>query len=177
MIAHVILDRDGVLNVEAPGGYVLRPADWLWQQGALEALRLLSADLTLSVATNQSCIGRGLVDAATIDAVHAQMTAQAANVGAHIAGVHRCPHAPESGCRCRKPEPGLLDAAITATGIPRAATVFVGDSATDLLAARRAGVTPVLVRTGKGRATEATPAAAGVAVFDDLLAFAHGLRR
>lgn len=176
MTEHVILDRDGVLNVEAPGGYVLREADWRWQDGALEALRLLS-DRTLSVATNQSCIGRGLVDAATIDGVHRRMIAEAAAVGAAFAGVHRCPHAPDDGCVCRKPEPGLLVTAMESAGIAPEATVFVGDSPTDLEAARRAGITPILVRTGKGRATEGTPEAAGVAVFDDLLAFAQGLDR
>ncbi len=176
-VQHVILDRDGVLNVEATGGWVLRVQDWRWQEAALEALAILSPGRTLSVATNQSCIGRGLVDAAVIEAVHTRMCAEAAAGGAPFAGVHCCAHSPEEGCRCRKPEPGLLLQAVGASGIPPEHTVFVGDSEGDLQAARRAEVTPVLVRTGKGRDTESSSAATGVAVFDDLLSFAHFLRR
>jgi len=173
-VEHVILDRDGVLNVEADGGWVLRVEDWRWQDGALEALALLSPGRTLSVATNQSCVGRGLVDLAAIEAVHARMRAEAAEVGASLS-VHCCPHAPGEGCGCRKPEPGLLLQALVDAGTEPSRAVFVGDSGTDLQAARRAGVTPVLVRTGKGRDTESTSAAKGVAVFDDLLSFAHFL--
>lgn len=177
-VEHVILDRDGVLNVEAAGGWVLRVADWRWQPGALEGLELLGrGGRTLSVATNQSCIGRGVVDAAAIDAVHTHMRASAAAAGAPLAGVYCCAHAPETGCSCRKPEPGLLLRAIADFGTAPGRAVFVGDSTTDLDAARRAGITPVLVRTGKGRATEASAAALGVAVFDDLLSFAHFLNR
>ncbi len=177
IVEHVILDRDGVLGVEAPGGWVLRVEDWRWQDGALEALAMLSRGRTLSVATNQSCIGRGLVDAAGVEAVHASMIAGAADVGATVAGVYCCPHAPREGCSCRKPEPGLLHQAIADAGTSPDRSVFVGDSAKDLEAARRAGVTPILVRTGKGRVTESGSAAAGVAVFDDLLSFAHFLSR
>ncbi len=173
-VEHVILDRDGVLNVEAAGGWVLRVEDWRWQDGALAALEVLGRGRTLSVATNQSCIGRGLVDAHAIEAVHAFMRSEAR---ATLSGVFCCPHAPGEGCSCRKPEPGLLLQALAEAGTPPDRAVFVGDSPTDLEAARRAGVTPILVRTGKGRATESMAAAAGVAVFDDLLAFAHRLSR
>lgn len=174
-IDHVILDRDGVLNVEAAGGWVTRVADWRWQEGALAALALMVQDgRTLSVATNQSCVGRGVVDAATVAAVHQHMRSES---GAALAHVFCCPHHPDAGCPCRKPRPGLLLQAVAATGIAPEHTLFVGDSATDLQAARAAGVTPVLVRTGKGRATEADPSAVGVAVFDDLTSLAHSLRR
>ena len=168
-IEHVILDRDGVLNVEVAGGWVLRPERWVWEDGAQEALAVLAGcGVTLTVATNQSCVGRGMVDLAAIEAVHARMIAEA---GVEFAGVFVCPHAPDEGCSCRKPEPGMLLQALGGTSPERA--VFVGDSATDLEAARRAGVTPVLVRTGKGRGVDPE----GAAVFDDLLAFAHVLGR
>ena len=173
IVEHVILDRDGVLNVEAPGGWVLRVQDWRWVPGARDALAILARSRTLSVATNQSCVGRGLVARPAIDAVHDHLLADA---GVTL-GVYCCPHAPSAGCACRKPAPGMLLQALAATGIPAERTVFVGDSTSDLEAARRAGVTPILVRTGKGRHTETTAPATGVAVFDDLLAFAHRLSR
>ena len=58
---------------------------------------------------------------------------------------------PTEGCRCRKPLPGLIEAAIEASGIEPAATLLVGDDLRDLEAARAAGVGSVLVLTGKGR--------------------------
>lgn len=175
---HVILDRDGVLNVEAAGGWVLCAEEWRWQAGALLGLRLLGdGGRTLSVATNQSCVGRGLADDAAIEAVHERMRAEASAAGAPLAQVFVCPHAPEDRCSCRKPAPGLLLLAIEASGVPADRTLFVGDSATDLQAAARAGMTPVLLRTGKGRATEASCGATGVAVFDDLPALAESLNR
>ncbi len=171
-VRHLILDRDGVLNVEGPSGWVTHPDDWAWQRGALGALRRLCIDRRVSVATNQSCIGRGLVDAEDVRAVHERMRTAARAAGARIDAVWLCPHAPTDGCTCRKPQPGLLLEAIRESGIPAAETLFVGDSTTDLEAGRRAGVAIVLVRTGKGEASASTMAADGVLVLDDLDALA-----
>ena len=167
-ILHVILDRDGVLNVEqSEGGYVKDWSQWRWLAGALEGLRLLrTAGIRISVATNQAGVGRGLVDQADLDAIHAQMIAEEARAGGSIDRVFVCPHAPLSGCDCRKPRPGLLIRAIEASAIPRQATMVLSDALRDLEAARAADVSPALVRTGKGRLTEAAIADRGVPVFD-----------
>ena len=76
---HVILDRDGVLNCEAEGcGYVRDPSEFHWLPGALEGLAMLkSAGLHLSVATNQSAVGRGLMSLEQLEAVHERMQAEA----------------------------------------------------------------------------------------------------
>jgi len=151
---HLILDRDGTLNHEAPGGYVLEPEQWLWLPGVAEALaRLTARGYRLSVATNQSCVGRGLVTPSMLDRIHGRMRDEAARLGATITAVYCCPHVPADGCGCRKPSPGLVEQAISRSGIPREETVLIGDSARDLQAAWAAGVTPWLVRTGKGRDT------------------------
>ena len=180
-VRHLILDRDGTLNHEAPGGYVRSPAEWRWLPGALSALaRFRAASLRVSVATNQSGVGRGLMSAEDLEHVHQQMLTQAA---AAIHAVFVCPHAPKNGCLCRKPRPGLIEQAVAASGIDPAATLLVGDAARDLQAAQAAGVTAWLVRTGKGRATERELAlgllpnidAARVRVFDDLRAVADGM--
>ncbi len=174
VIQHVILDRDGVLNVEASvGGYVIDWSKWRWMPGALEGLRLLrAAGIRVSVATNQAGVGHGLVDRADLDAIHALMLADAARAGGMIDHVFVCPHAPNSGCDCRKPAPGLLVQAVEASGIPRHATMAIGDALRDLEAAWAADISPALVRTGKGRLTEAAIAGRGVPVFDDLREFA-----
>lgn len=176
---HVIVDRDGVLNREAPGGYVCTPEEWIWLPGTLEALsRLVRLGIRLSVATNQSCIGRGIIDTQALETIHAKMLREAAAYKVSFSGIYFCPHAPEAGCPCRKPEPGLILSAIRESGIPRTNTLFIGDSARDLQAGQAAGVSTWLVRTGKGEETEKmiqTNAIKGleptrIRIFDDLAA-------
>lgn len=177
-IRHAILDRDGVINEEAPGGYVLEPGQLIWIPGSIEALSIFAqAGIAISVATNQSCVGRGLIDKPGLACVNEKMEKKAAEHGVAFAGIYFCPHLPEHGCRCRKPAPGLVEEAIRQTGLARSETVFIGDSACDLLAAKAAGIASFLVRTGKGADTE-TDLKNGlikeinpktVYVFDDLL--------
>jgi D-glycero-D-manno-heptose 1,7-bisphosphate phosphatase len=166
----VILDRDGVLNREAAGGgWVTRPEDWVWEEGALSGLRRLAeAGVVITVASNQSGVGRGVMDMDAVDRVTDAMLAGAEAAGAVIDAVFVCSHAPEEGCTCRKPEPGLIEDAVRFACVPREQTVVVGDAPRDLEAARRAGVRAILVRTGKGRDTEESLGETGVAVYDDL---------
>jgi len=174
-IRHVILDRDGVLNREAAdGGWVHRPEDWVWEEGALAGLRLLSeAGVRISVATNQSGVSRGVFPAADVDAVHRHLLDEIRQHGCRIDRILVCPHAPADECRCRKPAPGLLEQAVEASGIAADETVCVGDALRDLQAAAAAGIRSILVRTGKGGETEREIAGYDVAVFDDLLGAAR----
>ena len=153
---HIILDRDGVLNREAPeAGYIREPGEFFWLPGALEALALLrGAGLRISVATNQSGVGRGLMTLTQLEAIHERMRNEAAANGGALDTVLFCPHAPDDGCECRKPAPGLIRAALARSGIGAAESLVVGDDRRDLEAASRAGVKAALVRTGKGRKTE-----------------------
>jgi D-glycero-D-manno-heptose 1,7-bisphosphate phosphatase len=178
-LRHIILDRDGVLNQEAEGGgYITRPEDFIWVPGALEALRLLrQAGLYLSVATNQSGVGRGIMSLAQLEAVHERMRAAAAEHGVAFDAVFFCPHGPEDGCDCRKPAPGLIHAAIAGSGIAAGETILVGDAERDLEAAARAGIRAALVRTGKGRKTAAGLNGAPVPIYEDLPEFARSLLR
>lgn len=170
-IRHVILDRDGVLNETAPGsGYVTELDDWHWIPGALDGLALLrSSGIRLSIATNQSAVGRRIMTEDRLAEVHARMTAEAARHGAAIDALMVCPHSPDDRCACRKPQPGLIEQAVAASVFERADTVMIGDDLTDFEASWSAGVNAILVRTGKGRITEATLRALDVAVFDDLI--------
>ncbi len=175
---HLILDRDGVLNCEAPPpGYVLRPEDFHWLPGALEGLAMLHrAGVRLSVATNQSGVGRGWMTPTMLEAVHARMLAEAESHGGPLDALFVCPHAPDAGCGCRKPAPGLIEAAVHGSGIPAAESLVVGDDGRDLDAAARAGVPAALVRTGKGHALEARLAGrSGILVYDDLHALARAI--
>jgi D-glycero-D-manno-heptose 1,7-bisphosphate phosphatase len=176
---HVILDRDGVLNREAPEqGYILAPVDFHWLPGALEALALMhGAGIRLSVASNQSAAGRGLMTRDQLEDVMAHMRAEATAAGGPLDAVFYCPHAPDAGCDCRKPRPGLLTAAVRAAGIDAGETVLAGDDLRDVEAAEAAGVAAVLLRTGKGARAETQLRKRGVTlpIYDDLLHFAREL--
>lgn len=172
---HVILDRDGVLNRESPlPGFIGSPADFHWLPGALEGLAILHrAGLQLSVVTNQSAVGRGLLSLAQLSAVHAHMQREAAAYGAPLDTVLLCPHAPAARCGCRKPAPGLIHAALARAAVAACDSILLGDDARDLEAAARAGVSAALVRSGKGLRTERLLCSERVPVFDDLQQFAR----
>ncbi len=175
---HLILDRDGVLNCEAPPpGFVLRPEDFRWLPGALEGLAALRrAGIRLSVATNQSGVGRGLMTLEHLQDVHARMQSEAEAAGGALDAIFCCPHPPEARCACRKPAPGLIAAAVESSGIPADESLVVGDDMRDLDAAQHAGVRAALVRTGKGRETEARLAGRPrMLVYDDLRALARAI--
>jgi len=169
-VLHVILDRDGVLNAEAPDrGYITSPGAWHWLPGSLAALAMLRrARVRVSVATNQSGVGRGLMTLQDLAAVHDRMLQEALAAGGRVDAVFTCPHAPDATCACRKPEPGLLLEAVAASGIAADSTLVVGDDRRDIEAARSAGLHAVLVRTGKGGQAAAALTQEGVPVYDDL---------
>ncbi len=176
-VRHLILDRDGVINEEAPASrYVTAPDDWQWIAGSLEALtKIASAGIRVSIVTNQSGVGRGLMTPEDLDAVHAHMMRESESAGGRVDALFVCPHAPAARCNCRKPAPGLIEAAVAASGIPAEQTLAVGDDMRDLEAARGAGVAAALVLTGKGRATARFCSGHTVAVFDDLASLAQAL--
>jgi D-glycero-D-manno-heptose 1,7-bisphosphate phosphatase len=104
----VIVDRDGTLNVEREG-FLQSPDDWQALPGALDAIaRLNHAGFQVVIAANWPGLGRGQVDMATVNAIHARMNKQLAAAGGRIEAIYFCPHAPDEGCTCRKPQPGLL---------------------------------------------------------------------
>jgi D-glycero-D-manno-heptose 1,7-bisphosphate phosphatase len=146
MHAAAFLDRDGVLNVDID--FLHRVEDVVWISGALAAVRRLNKRFTrVVVVTNQSGIARGLYRAEDVERLHAWMAASAAAQGARIDAFYYCPHHPTAGsgaytlaCDCRKPEPGMLLRAIAEHAIEPAASLLIGDRASDVEAARRAGV-------------------------------------
>jgi len=165
----VILDRDGVIN-EDSDAYIKSPDEWIAIRGSLEAIaRLNQAGIRVVVATNQSGIGRGMFSLETLNAMHAKLQASLARVGGHVDGIFFCPHAPDDGCACRKPKPGLLLEIAERFSQSLHGVPFIGDSPSDLAAARAVGAEPILVRTGKGERTLGKSIdLTGVRVFDDL---------
>lgn len=145
----VFLDRDGTLNVEKE--YLHKHRDWVWIPGVISALRALQrGGYRLVVVTNQSGVARGYYKKADVDALHRRVSADLRRRGVALDGIYVCPHGPADGCECRKPEPGMLLRAGRELGLDLASSFMVGDKAADVVAARRAGVSPLFVRTGHG---------------------------
>ena len=149
----VILDRDGVINHDS-ASYIKSPEEWKPIPGSLEAIARLNQDgYHVVVATNQSGIGRGLFEVATLNAIHDKMHKALGLVGGRVDGIFYCPHANDAGCACRKPRPGLLDEIAKRFGVSLDGVPFIGDSLRDLQAGAAVGAQPVLVLTGKGKKT------------------------
>jgi len=152
--AAVLLDRDGVINFDSPN-YILAADQWQPVPGSLEAIaRLHRAGIKVAIVSNQSGLGRGMMDQQAFNAIHAKMMLAIEQVGGYISHVAYCPHAPEAGCDCRKPRPGMVNETLAALELaeqPERAR-FIGDSLRDVEAAHAAGVTAMLVQSGYGDA-------------------------
>ena len=145
----IILGRDGILN-EFREDHIKAPEEWVAVPGALEAVsRLNHAGWHVVVATNQSGIGRGMIDMAAVNAVHAHMMRNLQGFGGRIDAVFFCPHTPEDGCECRKPLPGMPLDIGRRYGVDLRQVPMVGDTLRDLQAAQAAGCEPHLVRCGR----------------------------
>lgn len=166
----VLLDRDGVINVDRPDS-VTRLEDLAIQPGAAEAAEMLVAGgYSLLVITNQAAVGRGDLDLGTLETINAAVEKE---LDGAITDWFICPHLSDDGCECRKPGTLLLEQAQKKYGFDPSATWFVADAGRDVEAALRFGCRPALVRTGKGRATEKDYP--NIDVWDDLISFARWL--
>jgi D-glycero-D-manno-heptose 1,7-bisphosphate phosphatase len=168
----VLLDRDGVLN-EDRADFVKTPAELVMIAGAGAAVaRLNAAGHLVAVVSNQSGVGRGLMSEDDLDAVHAALVSALGAAGGHLDALITCTDPPWAATARRKPGPGMLQEALDQFDIAPDEAVMIGDATRDLEAAATLGVRRILVRTGKGRATEAELPATlhPVTIHDDLAA-------
>ena len=172
----IILDRDGVINRDS-AQFVKSPDEWLPIDGALEAIaRLTHGGYRAVVATNQSGIGRGLFDMATLNAINSKMMKAVSQAGGRIEAIFYCPDTSESSSVFRKPAPGMLLEIGERFSTRLDEIPAVGDSLRDLQAAAAVGAQPILVLTGKGESTrDAGGLPEGTRVYPDLLAVAQAL--
>lgn len=151
----VILDRDGVINYDS-AAFIKTPDEWKPIPGSLEAIaHLTQAGYRVVVATNQSGIGRGLLDMVSFNAINDKMCKAAIQVGGRIDAMFFCPHANTDNCDCRKPATGMFKEISERFGLDLKGVPAIGDSLRDLQCAAVVGALPVLVLTGKGKKTEA----------------------
>ncbi|MFK7090823.1 D,D-heptose 1,7-bisphosphate phosphatase [Chromobacterium violaceum] len=154
----VFIDRDGTLNKEV--SHLKSPEQLELLPGVASAVRSLNREGKLAVVvTNQPVVARGDITLEGLDQVHAKLESLLGAGGAYLDRLYFCPHHPEKGfpgeipefkmsCRCRKPEPGLIDLACQELGIDRGYSWMIGDTTSDIEAGRRAGVRTILLRTG-----------------------------
>lgn len=171
----IILDQTGVIN-QSSGTFIKTPDEWIAISGSLEAIaRLTHAGYRVVIATNQSGIGRGLLDMATYNAINDKMYKAVNHAGGRIDAIFFCPHTNADKCSCRKPATGLFDEIMQRYGVNLKNIMVVGDSLKDLQAAAVSAI-PVLVLTGNGETTRATQEIpAHTQIFANLAAVADAL--
>jgi D-glycero-D-manno-heptose 1,7-bisphosphate phosphatase len=146
-----LVDRDGTINVERD--HITDPGQIELIPGSAEALVRLREEVGMGIVivTNQAHVGRGELSPADLDRIHERLLALLADEGAAIDAILHCPHAPDAGCACRKPAPGLALQAADRFGFDPSASVVIGDHAADVGLGRAVGATTFLVLTGHGQ--------------------------
>lgn len=147
----ILLDRDGVINERVVGGYVTDWKEFKFREGIKQAMASLEGlDLPIVVISNQACVGKRLVSPGDLEDITRRFVEEFRESGVQIDAVYYCPHTSEQGCNCRKPRSGLIEAAALEWKIDLTRSVFIGDSASDLQAARALHCPSVFVRPENG---------------------------
>lgn len=150
----IFVDRDGVINVDLMG-YVEKPEDFRFEEGAIVALKkLYEAGYKIIVISNQAGVGDGVFTSDACWTVHKHMLSELAKEGIDIFSAHYCLHGKTAGCACRKPEIGLFKDAEKRIEFDKSKTFFIGDKTTDIEAGKKYGIKTAFVRTGHGREDE-----------------------
>lgn len=156
---YILLDRDGTIIVEKNYLASAKEVELLPNAGA--GLRMMRAmGFGLAIVTNQSGIGRGYFTQEAVNSVHSRLRELLAEEDVALDGIYICPHAPEAGCDCRKPGPGLVWQAAAELGFGPEEAIVIGDKACDIELGQRIQAKTVLVKTGWG---EKYASAAGMA--------------
>ncbi len=147
MEKYIILDRDGVINIDSDD-YIKSPDEWEPIEGSLSGIAKLNrAGYQVVIVTNQAGIARGLFSINILDAIHRKMHKELKKCGGEILDIFYCPHHPNDDCECRKPRPGLLLQFAKKYNVDLTKLSMVGDNIKDILAAQSVGVKPHFVMT------------------------------
>ena len=143
----LFLDRDGVINRRIIDGYVTRREDFVLIDGALEAIAIFARKFDhIFMVTNQQGIGKGLMTETDLADIHGWFLQQVEAAGGRIDRIYHCPALKTEHSFMRKPSIGMaLQARRDFPDVVLKQSVMVGDTASDMLFGRRAGMTTVLV--------------------------------
>jgi D-glycero-D-manno-heptose 1,7-bisphosphate phosphatase len=165
--AAIFLDRDGTIIEER--NYLSDPDQVALLEGAAAGLRAMARlGLPLVIVSNQSGIGRGYFSLEQAKAVESRLRTLLEREGITIHGWYMCPHAPEDGCACRKPSPGMIEAAVRDLDLLPERSFVIGDKRCDLDLAATVGAAGLLVTTGHGEGDAAYARSLGLPVCKDL---------
>ncbi len=140
----IFLDRDGIINVDE--GYTHRIDQFVFVDGIIKACqRWQIAGYAIIVITNQSGIDRGYYTDADFKTLTHWMVDEFSKNDVTIRAVFYCPHTPNFGCICRKPNPGMLLHAITAYQLDPSNCWMIGDKESDMEAAINAGISNTIL--------------------------------
>ncbi|MGI9054676.1 MAG: D-glycero-alpha-D-manno-heptose-1,7-bisphosphate 7-phosphatase [Pyrinomonadaceae bacterium] len=143
----VFIDRDGTLIEEV--NFLSRLEDLRFFSYTNEAVKLLKENgFLIIVVTNQSGIGREIFDEAAMHRIHEQIQT---DLPEKLDGFYFCPHLPTDGCYCRKPNPGMIEAACSDFSIDLQQSWMIGDKALDAELGFNAGIKTSMVLTGYGK--------------------------
>ena len=140
----VFIDRDGTINVNV--GYLDNPDDFQMYPGVAEGIKLLQENgFKIIIITNQSGIARGYFTVETLKRIHERMLKEFYDKGVTIDAIYYCPHHPDEGCGCRKPNTDLFEKAVKEHNIDITRSYVIGDRMLDIEAGHRMGLKTVLV--------------------------------
>ncbi len=144
------MDRDGTVSEEV--GYVYHAGLYKVFSWTGAAIRKINEHgLKAVLITNQSGVGRGYFDEASVDEVHRILRIELAAQNAKLDAIYACTHHPDAGCDCRKPNPGMLLRARDEMDIDLTQSFVIGDKYLDIETAHNVGAKGILVLTGYGR--------------------------
>lgn len=155
--AAVFLDRDGTINEEM--GYINHRDRFIIFPFVAESIKIFnSLDFRVIVVTNQSGIARGYFDESLVVELHDRLINEMKEQNAIIDAIYYCPHHPGEGtgkyiidCNCRKPRPGMIEAAVKEYEIDLDESYMIGDRYKDILFAKRLNIKSAFVLTGYGK--------------------------
>jgi len=135
----LFLDRDGIINVDH--GYVSKIENFEFSEGIFALLECFrDAGYLLFVITNQSGIGRGYYSESDFHTLTTWMVEAFASKGIAIEKIFYCPHTPDAKCRCRKPDIGMIEQALSEYPLDLKHSWMIGDKVSDITLAANAGI-------------------------------------
>jgi D-sedoheptulose 7-phosphate isomerase len=153
----ILLDRDGVINERIVGGYVTEWSQFQFRDGIKHAMASLAElPFPIIVVSNQASIGKRLASYSALETITRQFVNELEESGARVDAVYYCPHRPDQNCTCRKPRPGLLEAAARDWRLDLTRSILIGDSESDLQAARMSNCRAIFVSSHKNDSRESS---------------------
>jgi histidinol-phosphate phosphatase family protein len=144
----LFLDRDGVINHQKEGGYILNWDEFVFYEGVKEAMQVFSKKFKyICIITNQRGVGKGDMSLQDLETIHLNLQAEVASIGGRIDRFYYCTDL-ESTSNCRKPNVGMaLQAKKDFPAIDFSKTIMVGNSLSDMAFGRNIGAINIFLNT------------------------------